>query len=139
MKAKLVKEYRSKREDTKGKPMWQYLVTGTPDERARFKKQQKEYYLEDKVTKDILWNRDKDHGRNPEIVETMDKEFRMLLDHEDVAYEKAEKRPLFAKMYFDKAQEQIVQDSLPADERKGAKKKAVASTETVDDTAITQE
>lgn len=107
MKAKRVKEFRSKKEDTKGQKRYQYAISGTADELARFKKQQGQYFLADKATGTVLWNRTEDHGLNPEIVETMDKEFRMVLDEEQVAYEKAEKRPLFAQMYFDRAQEQI--------------------------------
>lgn len=104
MKAKFLRPYRSKNPATLGKRMWSYKLTLTPEEQVAFAKQQGKYFLE---TKDngVLWNKDEDHGLNPEITTTQEGKFVMILDEEQVAYEKATKRPLFANMYFKQAEE----------------------------------
>lgn len=122
MKAKFIRQYRSKNPATLGKKMWGYKLILTPEERVAFAKQQGKYFLEDKVTKEVIWNKDEDHGQAPEIVTTQEGKFTMVLDEEQVAYEKATKRPLFADMYFKQA-EQRANETL---EQRIARKKGTA-------------
>jgi len=130
MKAKFLRPYRSKNPETLGKRMWSYKLTLTPEEQVAFAKQQGKYFLE---TKDqgVLWNKDEDHGLAPEIVTTQEGKFTMILDEEQVAYEKATKRPLFANMYFKQAEERANETI----EQKNARKKGIKNAPVVAPTA----
>lgn len=104
MKATKAREYRSKREDTKGQKRYSYGISGTPEELAQFKKQQGQFYVE--TNEGVpLWNRTEDYGKKPEVAITQDGRFVMVLDELAVAYEKAERFPLFAKELFAEAKE----------------------------------
>ena len=132
MKAKRTKEFRSQKEETKGQMRYQYLMTGTPEEQVEFKKQQGKYLL---PTKDgtVLWNRTDDYGKNPDVVVNQAGKFTMIMDEDQVAYEKAEKRPLFAQMYFDQAQvfksESMDEKNARRTGKKSVKKVAVKATD----------
>ena len=123
MKAKFIREYRSKKPNTLGQKRYSYKMLGTEAEIAAFKAQQGEFFLETE-TGDVLWNRTEDFGNSPEIVVTQEGKFTMVLDEDQVAYEKAEKRPLFAQMYFNQAQERKALSVTAS-----TKRKAVVSTE----------
>ena len=103
MKVKFVRQYRSKREETKGQKRFSYQVLGTAEELAQFQKQQKEFFLETEDGK-VLWNRTEDYGKSPEVVVTQEGNFTMVLDEYQVASEKAQKHPMFAQMYFAQAE-----------------------------------
>ena len=115
-------KYRSKNPANLGKLMFGYKLALTPEEQAEFKKQQGKYFVETEEGL-VLWNRDEDHGNNPEIVKTREGKFSMILDEEQVAYEKSEKRPLWKETYFKQAQQRIAETL----EQKIARKQGVAS------------
>jgi hypothetical protein len=105
LKAKKVREYRSKKEDTKGEMRYSYSITSSNQEELDKFVAQQGKFLPKTTDGSILWNRTEDYGKNPEITVTQDERFVMIMDEDQVAYEKAEARPLFAQMYFNQAQE----------------------------------